>query len=170
MMGLREYARHRASKGLPGGTLRAVQVAIESGRLQASITPEKKIRDADEADAEWAAATASDHVPLTGPTAPAGDPDRASTNDLVEARARREAAQASIREMELAQRRGELVPAKAIEDHLANVFARCRTKLLGVSARARQRDPSLSAQQLVLIEGLIREALEDLASPTALDD
>jgi hypothetical protein len=36
MMKLREYARHRAAKGLPGQTLAAVQKALGTGRIQAN--------------------------------------------------------------------------------------------------------------------------------------
>jgi len=158
---LRAYARHRQARSLPGGTLRAVQVAIRDGRLASSLTKDRtKIRSAKAADAEWAAATKGDHVPLTGPTSIAASQ---APNPLAEARARRESAQASIREMELAERRGELVPSKDVEAHLANLFAQCRTRLLAIPARARQRDPSLSGPQLALLEALLFEALEDLA-------
>ena len=78
-------------------------------------------------------------------------------------RARREAAEASLAELELQEKRRELLPARDVETRLVNVFAGCKTKLLGVPARARQRDPSLSAEQVAMLEGLIREALEDLA-------
>ena len=166
---LSAYARHRKSRGLPGGTLYAVQVAKRDGRIKRSVTRRGKIRSTELADAEWLASTKSEYVPDTGPTSPARNtsPEQTALNPLAEARARREAAQAEIREMELAQRRGELVPAKDIESHLANLFTQCRTRLLSIPARARQHDASLSGPQLVLLERLLREALEDLAaSPT----
>lgn len=157
---LREYARHRKEAGLAGGTHHAVQVAIESGRLAKSVTPDGKIVSAEAADAEWAATTHVDRVPLSGPTA-AG----ALAPDLAESRARREAAEASLAEIELWERRGELVLAGDVEAKLVNVFSHCKTKLLAVPARARQRDPDLTDAQVELFELLIREALEDLASP-----
>lgn len=167
---LRAYARHRKAAGLVGATLRAVQDAIAAGRLAASLTDDrKKIRDAALADREWELATKADHVPLTGPAAAAATA-RGAPNPLADARARREAAQASIREMELAERQGELVAAKDVEARLVTVFALCRTKLLSIPARARQRDPSLSGRHLVLLEALIRESLEDLAGPPAESD
>jgi phage terminase Nu1 subunit (DNA packaging protein) len=159
-MGIREYARHRKSLGLAGGTHRAIQVAIESGRLSKSLTPDRKrIASAARADREWEATTKVDYIPLTGPTA-AGTPPP----DLQESRARREAAEASLAEIELSEKRRELVLAKDVESKLVNVFAHCKTKLLGVSARAAQRDPAFTGPQVQLIESLIREALEDLAS------
>jgi hypothetical protein len=53
-MGMREYARHRKAAGLKGGTLRAVQKAVLSGRIDAA---DGKRIDAADADARWAATT-----------------------------------------------------------------------------------------------------------------
>lgn len=159
-LSLRAYARHRKAAGLAGGTLKAVQVAMTSGRLSKSLTKDRKqIASAVLADAEWDATTHVDRIPITGPTA-AGTPPP----DLLESRARREAAEAALAEIELAEKRAELLPAADVESRLVNVFAGCKTKLLGVPARARQRDPALTAAQIALIEELLREALEDLAS------
>lgn len=65
-MGYREYAAHRKAKGLRGGSLRAVQKAIESGRIV--LTAAGKIDPAD-ADLRWAATT--DQALQRGPE-PAG--------------------------------------------------------------------------------------------------
>lgn len=157
---LREYARHRKAAALAGGTHRAVQVAIRDGRLSKSLTPDgKQIASIEAADAEWAATTHVDRIPLTGPTAAGTRPP-----DLTESRARREAAEASLAEIELDEKRGELVLAADVEAKLVNVFAHCKTKLLAVSSRARQRDPSLTGPQIELFKVLVREALDDLAS------
>lgn len=178
-LSLRKYAAHRKASGLPGGTLRAVQEAIANGRLTTSLTEDKQIRDAHEADAEWAASTKADYVPLTGPSSPiaTSSPATSSGNGLAEARARREAAQAELRELELAKQRGELLPLEEFEERLEQVeermktaFTRCRNKLLAIPARARQRDPSLSARQMTLLEGLVRDALVELADTSAEDD
>lgn len=155
---IREYARHRKAAGLAGGTHRAVQVAIRDGRLSKSVTPDGKIADVPAADAEWASTTHVDRIPLSGPTAAGTTPP-----DLAESRARREAAEAALAEIELAEKRAELVLAKDVESKLVNVFAQCKTKLLAVASRARQRDPGLTGPQVELFETLIREALDDLA-------
>lgn len=158
-VGLRAYARHRKAAGLAGGTLRAVQVAIRDCRLSTSLTPDrKKIASIAAADAEWDATTQVDRIPLSGPTATGTQPP-----DLQESRARREAAEAALAEIELAEKRGELVLAKDVEARLVGVFSRCKTKLLGVPSRARQRDPGLTGPQVDLFDELIREALDDLA-------
>lgn len=169
MMGLREYARHRDERGLVGTTHRAVQVAIRDGRLVKSIVNGKI--NAAVADAEWSETTL-DRVPRTGPTAPShGDDDDddlpPGVPSLKESRARREAAEAALAEIELAEKRGELVLARDVESKLVNVFAHCKTKLLGVAARARQADPDLTDPQVDLFASLIRDALDDLAGKKA---
>ncbi len=159
-LSLRAYARRRKEADLVGGTHRAVQVAISSGRLRESLTADgKQIADPDLADAEWAASTNVDRIPLTGPTSAGALPP-----DFAESRARREAAEAALAEIELAEKRAELVRADEVEGRLVGVFAHCKTKLLGVVARVRQRDPTLTVHQIGLFESLIREALEDLAN------
>lgn len=164
----RAYAKHR------GCALRAVQQAIEAGRLTKSVKRgpgNTYFIDPKRADIEWAASTYSDRVPLTGPTAPGaaagalpGDVDPVS---LMEARARLETAKAALAEMDLAGRRGEILEAADAEARMVGVFASCKTKLLGVPARLRQQDPTLSKLQVELIENTIREALEGLAGEAA---
>lgn len=169
LMGLREYARHRAELGLAGTTHRAVQVAIRDGRIVNAVRDGKI--DAAIADAEWNATTLTNRIPITGPTSVTiGDDDDelpANVPSLKESRARREAAEAALAEIELAEKRGELVLAKDVESKLVNVFAHCKTKLLAVAARARQSDPALTDPQVELFESLIRDALEDLAGGAA---
>lgn len=157
---LRAYAAHRKRAGLTGTTHGAVRDAIRSGRLRVSVTKDGKIRDAAAADDEWAQTTLADRVPHRGPVSNA----HPAANPLQEHRARREAAEAALAEIELAEKRRELVPAADVEAHLVSVFANCRTKLLGLPARARAQDPSLSSQQIAIIERILHEALEDLAS------
>lgn len=140
---------------------RAVVVAIRDGRIPKEfLTPAGKIRDPEGAAAAMRANTLSDRAPLTGPTAPGGGGEDLS---LVEVRARHELAKAQLAEIELAEKRGDLVEVAEVDARLTGVFTSCKTKLLGVPSRARQADPSLSVAQIALIESLVREALEDLA-------
>ena len=50
LMGLREYARYRRAKGLPGGSAAAVTKAISSGRI--NRTSDGRI-DSELADRSW---------------------------------------------------------------------------------------------------------------------
>lgn len=160
----RAYARHR------GCSVTTVCEAIARGRLKNSLTADGKIRDAAEADAEWAATTHADRQPLTGPGGkmPDDHPRRRGKNsDLGDSMARKAAADAGLAEIKLAQARGELVRVADAEEQMVSAFTACKTKLLGVHSRARQRDPALTKEQVDLFESLIREALEDLSGPEA---
>lgn len=157
-LSLRAYARHRKEAGLPGGSLASVQDAIAAGRLRKSITKDRRISSAAAADAEWAATTKADRVPLTGPAATGAAPEYA------ESRARREAAEAALAEIELDEKRGELVRAREVDARLVGEYARAKTKILAVPSKARQRDPAFTAEQLALLGALLREVLDDLAS------
>lgn len=158
-MSIAEYARHRKAAGLPGGDAKSVRLAISSGRITA--TADGMIADAAVADREWESSTKAEYRPLTGPTAP--PETNGHSNPLAEARARREAAQASLREMELAEKLGKLAPVAEMEARMVQVFSSCKTKLLGIPSGCRQEDPALTAKQVAMIERRVRAALEDLA-------
>lgn len=192
ILSLRAYAAHRKHAGLPGGTDGAVRRAIKEGRLSKRVlTGDGKIRSARAADLEWLASTKADMVPLTGPTAPriksrmktarndkkarqrrarTTETDEADAridpepvNELGAARARREAAAADMAEIEVAEKRGELVLSKDVEARLADYILKCRARLLGIPGRLREASPHLAANDIDAVEVLIHEALEELA-------
>ncbi len=128
LIGLREYARRR------GVTLGAVQKAIKSGRIRPI---EGKI-DPEVADIQWARNTdvaqqrgQAAVVSMASATAIVPRAARAESSDdgagpqLLESRARREQALAELAELELAEKRGELVA-------VADVTKALVPKLLGV--------------------------------------
>jgi hypothetical protein len=169
-MSLREYARRR------GVTAEAVSKAIMAGRLAESVVRVKgqpKISDPKLADREWEANTRP-RVDLPPPTqesdepAPAADdqnpPDYYVSRAKREAAAaRREAALAELAELDVAERRGELVDANEMAEKFVEVVTVAKTKLLGVPARVKQRLPHVATEDIRLIDELVREALEDLA-------
>ena len=166
-LSVRAYARHR------GCAPTAVDQAIRAGRLVLSIVRDEaghpKIADPALADREWKASTRADMVPLSGPTAPrTSRVDGGDTPSLAVARARLDEAKAALAELDLAERQGELVSVAEIDSRLVGLFRRCMTRILGVPSRARQQDPALTAAQIVLIDSLLREALDELAAD-ALD-
>ena len=67
---VRAYAKSRRARGLPGGTHRAVQVAIRRQRLVACVGADGLI-DFEQADREWAQNTDHAKGPLLRPTASA---------------------------------------------------------------------------------------------------
>lgn len=127
LIGLREYARRR------GVTLGAVQKAIKSGRIRSidgKIDPEvadiQWARNTDAAQQRGAAAVASvASTAAIAPKAPRGDDDPTAGPQLLESRARREQAMAELAELELAEKRGELVDVADIRKALV-------PKILGV--------------------------------------
>lgn len=78
-------------------------------------------------------------------------------------RARKEAAQAALAELELERERGRLVAARDVARGIADMIIACRAKLLGVPSRAKQAMPELTSEQVDVIDSLVREALEELA-------
>jgi hypothetical protein len=177
LVSLRAYSRHRKV------TLAAVQKAIESGRLSASLVRKRgfptKIRSVDEADREWDANTNAVKAlpsamlkvvnqatppppPATsgpGPEAPLDEP----TLSLNDAMALEKKWKAKSAELDYRQSVGQLVNAAQ------ETITRCRTKLLGVPGKVKTAIPSLTRPQIVTIENLIREALEDLTVPEATE-
>ncbi|QSA97132.1 hypothetical protein [Methylococcus sp. EFPC2] len=116
MMTVQAYAQHRRSAGLAGCTRQAVEKAIAGGRI--SIVDGRI--DPATADAEWERNTrkrADLHsraglvaMPVT--TLPVS---AKPTTDWSDHKARKEAAEASLKEQELARRSGELVDRRGME-------------------------------------------------------
>jgi hypothetical protein len=150
-----------------------VRRAIGNGRLRESIVTVNgmpKIRDVATADAEWHAntrLTVANMGPAVPPAVPPvmGDlePVARGVPDLQESRARLEAARADLAELELAERRGKLVPADEIAAKYESVVMEAKTKLLGIPTRAKQTLPHLTAEDVLKLDALVREALEGLA-------
>lgn len=112
-----------------------------------------------------AAARRDGKVDARPPSTPARP--RAKVSASVEAyevsRARREAANALVAELEAKKMQGELVPLAEVRAEVVQRYTLARTKLLAVPARVRQRAPHLAGADVRLVEDLIREALEEIA-------
>lgn len=141
-----------------GVTTKAVREAAKAGRLgPESATRDQQgrllILDAARARAEWDPARAGK----------AGR-EIAPPSALAAATLRERLARAEAFELETARKRRLLVPAADVEARWAAIGIRIRTTLLGLPTRARQRLPHLGAKDLVVLEGLVRELLEELAA------
>lgn len=112
-------------------------------------------------------------TPAPGTPEPEGDPIRSlrdtdpGTLSLSDASALEKDWKARIAELDYLERSGELVNAKEIEARIVDEYARCRTKLLGLARKAKAALPHLTHADINTIDGLVREALEDLAAPIA---
>jgi hypothetical protein len=171
-LSLRAYAKRR------GVSPEAVSKAVESGRLKESVIRVRgapKIADPDLADREWGSNTRPrvDLPPTFSP--PAGDPQGAppppdDVPDYYDSRAKREAAAArretalaDLAELDVLERKAELVPAADVSARWVEVVTVAKTKLLGLPTRIKQRLPHISANDVRVIDDLVREALENLA-------
>jgi pyruvate/2-oxoglutarate dehydrogenase complex dihydrolipoamide acyltransferase (E2) component len=149
LVGLREYARRR------GVTLQAVQKAIKSGR----ITPIGGQIDPEVADIQWqrntapnrsaglAASAAPGGAVARAPISPRGDREPAPAFEaepsLLDVRTRREQAMAELAELELAEKRGELVAVADIRKALAPKLLSVRE---GLDTLADRLAPILAAE------------------------
>jgi hypothetical protein len=180
-LSIRAYARHRQTSAP------SVLRAIRSGRLKNSLVVDEhgkaKIADVALADQEWAANTDLSKAPgyvkdRGGDAAPAPTGARGKARQgspaipsaLAEASAREKDWRARLAELEYRRKAGELVNAKDIETRIADVFARCRTKLLGLPSKAKAALPHLTHADVRAIDDLVRQALEDLAEPKPAED
>lgn len=173
-MSLTAYAKLR------GVSVASVSKAVTSGRLSASVVRDEsgapKIGNVKLADREWTANTRPriDHPPATPAEPRAGSPVRPGLSEIPDynesrayreaAAARREAALADIAELDAAERKGELVSVAEARADVIDKFAIVRTKLLGVPSRVAQRMPHLAAEVVPVLDDLIREALEEIAT------
>jgi phage terminase Nu1 subunit (DNA packaging protein) len=150
---LRAFARAQ------GWALASVQRAIREGRLVESVMRDARghwrVLDSEKARAEWAA--------NTRPRVRA-DPN---PSKLAAATLRERNARAELLELRNAQQLGHLVPAWEVEQRWAALVVSARTALLGLPSRARGRLPHLTATDVAVLDGLIREALAELAPPMA---
>ena len=126
LVGYREYARHREAKGLHGATLRAVQKAIETGRIETIIDANGKKRiNVEAADAQWERNT--DHeqsfransAPHRRAKATRAGAEKRPTADTDSgqywaARTRREMAEAAKAELQLAEMEKSLVSRASV--------------------------------------------------------
>ena len=82
---------------------------------------------------------------------------------LADAMLRERKARAESIELEIARKKGVLVPAREVELRWSGLVVATRNKLLGIPSRAKQRLPHLSVADLAVLDALIRETLEELA-------
>lgn len=149
-----EYARHREARGLSGGTRQSVSRAVDAGRIT-TIGPEKLI-DPKVADIQWEqnsrarAATrgavgpvdqavqvgrtaANDAPTATPPAAPQAQAQ--PVNEYQDARTRREQAEATKAELELAKMAGRVIERAPAQQAVYDAFHALRDALLATPRR-----------------------------------
>lgn len=141
-----------------GVTDEAVRKAARKRQLTDGVSIEGnsvKVHDVEAAVEQWHS------MPSRAPA----DPD---TQDVQAsywvAKARRESALADMAEIEVAERRGELISVDDARTDVSDKFTIVRTRILGVPTRIAQRLPKLAAEVVPVLDELLREALEELAA------
>lgn len=90
--------------------------------------------------------------------------DRGARDLIRQAKRRYEAARAQREELHLALESGKLIEIKTAIEVFGRMVTEAKTKLLAVARHARSRLPHLSVDDMLVVEGLIREALEELSA------
>lgn len=167
-LSLRAYASHRKAKGLPGGSLQAVQRAVQAGRVTVvTVDGARRIQEPEAADREWAANTDRSRAP--GYVKDCADAEDLDGDDAVEhsslstAAAREKHWKAEMAELTYRQRAGELVDASEVETEYAEFCSTVRTKVLNIPNRLKQAHADLTLAHLATLDELLREALSELA-------
>jgi hypothetical protein len=180
-----EYARHRGcSKVAVGKAVKAGRISLVNGQI-----------DPDVADIQWqrntrarishgqgTRSTATAPAPGVGvgesgpalfPDTPddaaSGDGSGASSDGYTASRNRREAADAEMAELKLAEAQNSLIRVDAVKSALGSVFSTTRDALLQIPARlspllAAESDPA-SVQKMLYTE--LHQALQHLAGASA---
>jgi hypothetical protein len=144
------------------------------GRLAGALDGNGKLHDLALAATTWRATRrprADDQRPAKEPgdgqprSRPAAslEPDGPQAPDYLEARARRELALAQLAELELGERSGQLGSVKEMRAAVEKVYHQTRNKLLGAPSKFRQRCPHVAVADILVLDNIVREALEALA-------
>ena len=158
----------KEAAGKMGVTIQAVYMAIKQGRLTAMEDNQGNIViNSDTMVAEWNKKSAFRQM-KTNPQPSTPKRKRSSaTSDLIpeyeESRARTEHLKAELLELERKEKEDSLVPMKEVQQKWTEVITTARTKLLGISSKAKQRLPDLVTNAVNCIDDIVREALEELS-------
>jgi len=166
-LSIRQYAAHRAARGLPGATKQAVQKAISSGRIAEARDPSTKLINPDLADELWSRRTTPQAVNVATaatPGAPAANDDE--PEDYRQARAKRERYQAELARLDYEHKAGQLVLREDVEREAFRQGRLVRDNLLRLSDRLA---PVLAAESdalrvSTLLELEVQQVLEALAA------
>jgi phage terminase Nu1 subunit (DNA packaging protein) len=146
LMTVAAYAARR------GVTTEAVRKALAVDKRIAGalvVVNGKRLLDPEMADRLWLANTRLKVDPVV-------------SEAFATARAQRMAAEASLLERKLAELESELVPAADLGPAWARITATCKARLLRIPADWQRRCPGVTAQQVDVVERLVREAIEPL--------
>jgi len=143
----------------------AITKAVKEGRLSVVQSHDgREMINGETLRSEWDARTQAKMRPVTARRqAPRPRHQSGDVPDYNESRARTEYLKAELLELERAQKEGELISAEEVSKKWGELVAIARTKVLGVPSKAKQRIPDFPQDAFVILEDIVREALEELA-------
>lgn len=169
-----EYARRRGvSRAAVTQAVKAGRITLIDGKVDPEVADIQWARNTDAAQQRGAAAQASMSTsssaaiaPRTGSRGGSEKGDEGGGADLHDARARREQALAELAELELAEKRGELVSVAEVEKALVSKILGVRDSLDTLADRlspllAAESDP---AKVYAMLRGEIRQVLAQLST------
>lgn len=139
-----------------GVSLSALQTARDSGRVTITDPP-----NIDALRAQWVAST---NAQGPAPLAARGAPAPVEAESLASSKARKEAALADLRELELARERGELVPVKDVRRAWVDHITAARSRLLALPTRLRGEVPEMGTKGFEVATQVVRDVLTELAN------
>ena len=171
--------RAEAARAL-GVSKEAVYAAVKEGRLSAKECVDGTLRvNSETMREEWAKNTQTrigvgPSRVLRSREERMAAPRITKTNEAIpdydESRARTEHLKAELLELERKQKEGLLVPAADVEAKWTEIVVLARTKILGIPTKAKQRIPDLDVDAIGVLDDIVRETLEDLATEAPDDD
>lgn len=143
----------------------SITKALKEGRLDVVLSHDgREMIDGETLREQWDARTQAKMRPVTARTrSPQPRHHSSEVPDYNESRARTEYLKAELLELERAQKEGELVAASEVGKKWGELVAIARTKVLGIPSKAKQRIPDFPQDAFVILEEIVREALEELA-------
>lgn len=185
------YARHRRDRDLPGQSLKAVQAAISSGRLDGALTDDGSIADVALADKLWEKNTRATRRPRSGPTSqeaasmrataepppqPDADaelgndsdaasfPDLDSIPDVKDSIARKEYYQAEFAKRKLEHEQGVYLEVAVVRRALERRIAISQAHLRGLPAKLASCLPRDVHRRIEpTVKQVIRQVLDEIA-------
>ncbi len=182
LMGLREYSRYREAKSLPGGTLRAVQKAIETGRITTIADGKGRPKiDPEVADIQWGRNTDPDQSaransgkdvlpPPSGQATGSQQGLEREGSAYWDAKTRRETAEATKAELQLAEMENSLVKRAAVERAAYEAGRLLRDMVLSVPSRLAPEMAGMTEPQAIeaRMRAELRKVLDELARLTRI--
>lgn len=154
-----------------GVSFAAVKRAIEVGRIPSAAVGTRDLGSGRTVPAivDEAAARAGflGELPRqAASSAPAPSMCASHVPPLAVSRARKEAALAGLRELEVEQAAGRLVNAEEFRLKFSQMVVQARTRLLGIPSKMKGRIPHLTVDEAEIVKQLIRESLEEISDAT----